>query len=158
MSICLQQRRKYWNVLLQAASRKTKSNFNVYLSQKGHSGELLFDHEKKTLNISVKLSNSNNTEGNESTADTMSGGERSYSTVSLLLSLWGVMELPFYAMDEFDVFMDAVNRHVSIDLLVATGLRNLNKQYIFITPHNSASIPAGKYVKVHKMYPPRKQS
>lgn len=35
----------------------------------------------------------------------LSGGERSYSTVAFLHSLWQVMEYPFYFLDEFDVFM-----------------------------------------------------
>ncbi len=35
----------------------------------------------------------------------LSGGERSYTTLSLLLSLGEVVDNPFRAMDEFDIFM-----------------------------------------------------
>lgn len=35
----------------------------------------------------------------------LSGGEKSYSTVCLLLSIWESMGTPFRALDEFDVFM-----------------------------------------------------
>jgi structural maintenance of chromosomes protein 6 len=35
----------------------------------------------------------------------LSGGERSYSTVAFIMALWDCVELPFYFMDEFDVFM-----------------------------------------------------
>jgi len=59
-------------------------------------------------------------------------------------------------MDEFDVFMDAVNRHVSIDMLLQTGERHRHRQFIFITPHNPSAISVGPYVRIHKMSPPER--
>lgn len=35
----------------------------------------------------------------------LSGGEKSFSTVAFLYSLWQCMEFPFYFLDEFDVYM-----------------------------------------------------
>ena len=67
----------------------------------------------------------------------LSGGEKSYSTICLLLSLWEAIGCPirclgtlisFYpsfpsrlllALDEFDVFMDAVNRRISMKKMVS---------------------------------------
>ena len=40
-----------------------------------------------------------------SNTKTLSGGERSYTTVSLLVAMWAVMSCPVVAVDEFDVFM-----------------------------------------------------
>lgn len=39
------------------------------------------------------------------TTSNLSGGERSFSTVAFLYSLWQCMEFPFYFLDEFDVYM-----------------------------------------------------
>jgi len=43
-------------------------------------------------------------------ARNLSGGERSYTTVALVLAVWDKLLIPFYMLDEFDVFMDMANR------------------------------------------------
>jgi chromosome segregation ATPase len=47
-----------------------------------------------------------------------SGGERSYTTLSLLLALGESLETPFRVMDEFDVFLDPLSRKIALDNLV----------------------------------------
>ena len=43
------------------------------------------------------------------------GGERSFSTLCFTLSLHGMTEAPFRAMDEFDVFM--VSNHLAFAII-----------------------------------------
>uniref|UniRef100_A0A8R1HLZ4 Structural maintenance of chromosomes protein 6 n=1 Tax=Caenorhabditis japonica TaxID=281687 RepID=A0A8R1HLZ4_CAEJA len=65
----------------------------------------------------------------------LSGGERSFVTASLVMSLWEVMEQPFRMMDEFDVFMDMMNRKLVMDLLVELATKKFpHNQFIFFTP------------------------
>jgi len=44
---------------------------------------------------------------------TLSGGERSISTVILLIAIWYGTTSPFRCIDEFDVFMDANHKHMA---------------------------------------------
>lgn len=50
----------------------------------------------------------------------LSGGERSFTGVSFVLSLGREVRTPFFAMDEFDVFLDAVNRKVALKVRLPT--------------------------------------
>jgi len=84
----------------------------------------------------------------------MSGGERSFSTLAMTLSLGESIESPFRAMDEFDFFMDAVNRKVSMDSLIdfARDDFNKDKQFLFITPQDISAVDASAVdIKVQKM-------
>jgi len=66
------------------------------------------------------------------------------------------MESPFRAMDEFDVFMDAVNRHMSLKLLIESAREQKHRQFIFITPHDLTSVAAGPDVRVNRMRDPER--
>jgi hypothetical protein len=55
------------------------------------------------------------------TPKTMSGGERSFTTVSLLLAMWDLSNSPMRCLDEWDVFLDPANRSVAAKMLVGPG-------------------------------------
>ncbi len=70
------------------------------------------------------------------------------------------MRNPFRALDEFDVFMDAVNRRISMALLIDNA-REEGCQYIFITPQDMSHIQGlgmsqGNDIRIHKMANPER--
>ena len=137
-------------------ARRTRILFNAILSNKGFSGNLEFNHESETLDIQVQLDKARPTaEQRQQTARSLSGGERSYTTVSLLVALWEVMETPFIAMDEFDVFMDQVNRMKSSEVLLEAARSKPSRQYIFITPQSLAHVAPASDVRIMAMTPAR---
>lgn len=77
-------------------------------------GKLEFDVERGTLEIKVKPQKAENTETKQVDTSSLSGGEKSFSTVCFILALWQEAALPFHFLDEFDVFMvSAALRHAS---------------------------------------------
>jgi len=54
-------------------------------------------------------------------ANRLSGGERSYSTVCFLLALWETCSTTIACLDEWDVFLDSVNRQLAGQLIVSIG-------------------------------------
>jgi hypothetical protein len=65
------------------------------------------------------ITNSEETEQHKAkSAKSLSGGEKSFSTISLLLTLWDAINCPIRCLDEFDVFMDSVNRKIAIRMMV----------------------------------------
>jgi len=67
---------------------------------------------------------------------TLSGGEKSFSTACFLLALWEAMECPFRALDEYDVFMDAVTRRISTQMLIQFAKETRHRQFILISPQD----------------------
>mmetsp|Transcript_38319 Transcript_38319/g.95079 ORF Transcript_38319/g.95079 Transcript_38319/m.95079 type:complete len:1065 (-) Transcript_38319:299-3493(-) len=144
-------RQKLLSETAKSVNKEVSHRFNYYMAKKGHAGKVVVDYKAATLELDVKMHGQGQT-----VKDTrsMSGGERSYSTLALTLSLGESIESPFRAMDEFDVFMDAVNRKVSMDALIAFARDpfNLDKQFLFITPQDISAVDAtASDIKVQKM-------
>lgn len=69
------------------------------------------------------------------------GGEKSFTTVSFILALGEITENPFRAMDEFDVFMDSVNRRISMQSLIKFAYQLNHVQFLFLTPQVRNCLP-----------------
>lgn len=86
----------------------------------------------------------------------LSGGERSFVTVSLLLAIGESLETPFRVMDEFDVFLDPVARKIAMNTLVETAKAMEHRQFIFITPQDVSSLKADPKLRIFKMKAPKR--
>ncbi|GLH00532.1 Structural maintenance of chromosomes protein 6 [Gryllus bimaculatus] len=115
-------------------------------------GSMDFDDSARTLN--VEIAPAQETERRETKS--LSGGERSYSTVSFILSLWECVEPPFYFMDEFDVFMDKVNRRIVINNLIWYAQQNKKHQYVFLTPQDTSQITTSEDVTIYRLDDPER--
>ncbi|KAK0611146.1 P-loop containing nucleoside triphosphate hydrolase protein [Immersiella caudata] len=123
-----------WRMFQRHITAQSRCNFQYLLAERGFRGKLLFDHRRKFLDIHVEPDRTVGDDRGRSTK-TLSGGEKSFSSICLLLSIWEAMGSPLRCLDEFDVFMDNVNRAVSTNMLVTAARRSVNRQYIFITPN-----------------------
>jgi len=103
--------------------------FKECTMKNGYLGEMDIDHENKRIDIKMKVHNTE-LSGSKST---LSGGERSFAFICFLLSMWKCFRCPIRILDEFDVFMDAVNRKMAIRLLFEF-FKTSEVQAILITP------------------------
>ncbi|KAH8277373.1 hypothetical protein KR026_009743 [Drosophila bipectinata] len=101
--------------------------------------------KQKTWQINVFPPSGNETSNTRS----LSGGERSFTTVSLLKGLWSTSDHPFYFLDEYDVFTDEVNRKFITEILISEGMECKTRQYCFLTPQDT-EVEASSFIKVHK--------
>lgn len=134
---------------VQQASR----TFENALALRGFQGNLEFDFNRKALTLLAQL----RMDDQMRRVDTLSGGEKSFAQISLLLAIWKVMDSRIRGLDEFDVYMDSVNRSISIKLLLNELRQYPKSQNIFITPQDIAIVGDvdGENVRIHKMSDPR---
>ena len=90
----------------------------------------------------------------------LSGGERSYTTLALLLAIGNSVQSPFRAMDEFDIFMDEKHRANTLRALHDQALENpslQHTQFLFITPNDLSTItPEKGIIEVKCLLPPQR--
>jgi chromosome segregation ATPase len=146
-------RRRKWRQFREHIVNMTRDTFNEILNRKGSSGDLEFSHSEGTLDLCVQK---DSTQESTQTKDVkaLSGGERSFTTLALLLALGERLETPFRVMDEFDVFLDPVARKIALDTLVEMAKDMGHRQFIFITPQDLSALKTDPRLKIHHMKPP----
>ncbi|XP_063239288.1 structural maintenance of chromosomes protein 6 [Bacillus rossius redtenbacheri] len=127
--------------------------FMSLLNSADFKGKVRINYQEKTLALEVQPP-SNKASGEQCCTESLSGGERSYSTVSFIMALWQIVRPPFYFLDEFDVFMDKVNRNTVLKLLQTYADKNKSSQYILLTPLDLASVNTAN-THVYKFDDPR---
>jgi chromosome segregation ATPase len=98
--------------------RTVSAKFKHYMRKKGHFGKISVKRKEKKLEIGVRIGQDKNKDSVIKDLKQLSGGERSFATVAFALALGGETDAPFRAMDEFDVFMDSVNRKIAMENLI----------------------------------------
>lgn len=149
----LNSRFNYLHTTILKNINEASSSFERSLALRGFKGELKFDFGEKSLTMLVQTKG----DSKKRTVESLSGGEKSFTQIALLLAIWKVMDSKVRGLDEFDVFMDSVNRSISIKLLLSELRKYPKSQSIFITPQDIAVVGDldSKDVKIHKMNDPR---
>ncbi|KAL5323388.1 hypothetical protein ACEPPN_007923 [Leptodophora sp. 'Broadleaf-Isolate-01'] len=138
-------------------SARSRINFSYLLSERAFRGKLVIDHVNKLLDVVVQPDDTNKSAKGRQTK-TLSGGEKSFSSICLLLSLWEAMGAPLRCLDEFDVFMDDVNRDVSTKMIISAARKSVGRQFILITPKAlGAGMDADDDVNMIKLTDPREK-
>ncbi|KAF7164957.1 hypothetical protein CNMCM5623_009335 [Aspergillus felis] len=146
----LRHRKARWLIFRSHISSRAKAQFTYLLSERSFRGRLLTDHNGKLLDLQAGDVDAGRG------AKTLSGGEKSFSQVCLLLALWEAMGSPVRCLDEFDVYMDHINRKMAIDMLMLAARRSIGRQFILITPGSRAEITLAPDVRVKELAEPER--
>ncbi|XP_070842869.1 structural maintenance of chromosomes protein 6 [Chaetodon trifascialis] len=150
----MNHRLQVYTELRRFLSARCKYYFDSMLAQRGYTGSMTFDHKNETLSISVQPGQGNRADLNDMRS--LSGGERSFSTVCFVLSLWAITEAPFRCLDEFDVYMDMVNRRISMDMMLKVAAGQRYRQFIFLTPQSMRSLPESDIIRILRLKDPER--
>lgn len=154
----IEQRLHLWRQFQRQISARVRIQFNYLLSERGFRGKIDLDHRLRKVIIHIEPDETRRSSSGRSTK-TLSGGEKSFSSICMLLSVWEAIGSPIRCLDEFDVFMDNVNRAISTNMLVDAARRSVSRQYILITPNAiEGRAKLSKDVKIIRLTDPRQRT
>jgi chromosome segregation ATPase len=137
-------RTKKFKEVDEAVEQNVNQRFRAYMMRKGHIGKLKIDRENRQLTLAVQIGKDGVSNERIKDLKQLSGGERSYTTVAFTLALGSTTEMPFRAMDEFDVFMDSINRRIAMENLLQFAKEQPDLQFVLLTPQDMAAVDEAK--------------
>ena len=148
-----EERARFFRKECKAKGKQASGNFNARLSRKAHSGTLNFDHDSETLSLTVGRNDQDESAAQTSDARNLSGGERSFTTLSFELAMWEFCQTPFRCLDEFDVYMDDTYRRQAVDTLMEICDSQQDRQFLFVTPQDMHPFLAKRRTEKDKPFP-----
>ncbi|KAL6816030.1 hypothetical protein GGI42DRAFT_312867 [Trichoderma sp. SZMC 28013] len=154
----IEHRLHLWRMFQRQISARIRIQFSYLLSERGFRGKIDIDHRARKVNLQIEPDKTRKSSSGRNTK-TLSGGEKSFSSICMLLSVWEAIGSPIRCLDEFDVFMDNVNRAISTNMLVDAARRSVSRQYILITPNAiEGRARLDKDVKIIRLTDPRQRT
>ncbi|KJE93467.1 hypothetical protein CAOG_04255 [Capsaspora owczarzaki ATCC 30864] len=155
LDVILVQRAVLYRDFRISIAQRACQYFIRLLALRGFQGKLKFHFESSKLEIRAQPPSQQDGQSSGSKdIQSLSGGEKSFGTICFLVSLWHSMPSPFRVLDEFDVFMDQVNRSLSAKLLTDFAALQPFRQHILITPQSIDPQVSGRKdirVEVHSL-------
>ncbi|CAH7690117.1 hypothetical protein PPACK8108_LOCUS25362 [Phakopsora pachyrhizi] len=151
----LDLRKERWLRFRGHIASRAKMMFIKFLSRRGYTGRLIFNHADQRLRVEINRFKSIKNEKSKDMQG-LSGGEKAFLTVSFLITLWDATNCPIRCLDEFDAFMDEVNRKIAIQMMVESSHKSSKIQCILVTPNTLESIKVGPMTRIIKMADPER--
>lgn len=158
----LAERDRWYIRMRDSMSMILKCNFYCYVCVRPcFSGKLDISHSRQTIEpiLQTDVRQQSSSGLSSKSTRTLSGGERSYATACFILALWDVMDSPFRCLDEFDVFMDLVNRRMCMEMMLKAAEKKRGSQFVFLSPLNMSQLKITNNpnidLKIFEMAPPR---
>jgi len=160
------ERKRLYQIVMDELPKRLQRKFCEFMAMRNYVGDLKVDNAQKRIDITVETHRDahknvldrgseddedfdeevsrvhNNKKRKKVIQDLkgLSGGERSYTTACFVMALWLCVDSPFRCLDEFDVFMDMVNRRIIMELLTELARKNRHIQFFFFTPQSISEI------------------
>jgi len=137
-------RDRQWSTDRIEMGEQVSGSFDYEMRTRQLAGSLQFDHQDDSHNsklaIQVQTSSVDNNANTTQNVATLSGGERSFTTMAFQIAMWTFVDVPFRCMDEFDVFMDDAFRRQAVTSLLAACDSHPTCQFMFLTPQDMTSM------------------
>ena len=101
------ERRSRYYKFRKSIAVKAKTTFVHLLKQRAFHGKLIFDHKKQEIRLQVNPAGESQ-HGSRKDPKSLSGGEKSFAQICMLLSVWEAMGSPIRALDELYFFLSWV--------------------------------------------------
>ena len=134
------------------------THFNTHMNERGHAGVIAVNYPEGEVRLEVQMANAAPGATGAATQTVtdmkqLSGGERSFTTLSYMLSLNVESDSPFCAMDECDVFMDRISQKVALKKMLEYAGAHRHKQFIVLTPNDISSVKPSEFVAIKQLKP-----